>query len=59
MIETFRGRRLEAMRQKGLANWALSMGRQRLGALTLQEPSAIFAKSDDATPAISHATDRQ
>jgi hypothetical protein len=24
------------MRQKGLANWALSMGRQRLGALTLQ-----------------------
>jgi hypothetical protein len=24
------------MREKGLANWALSMGRQRLGALTLQ-----------------------
>jgi hypothetical protein len=36
VIETFRGKATEAMRQKGLANWALSMGRQRLGALTLQ-----------------------
>jgi len=35
-IETFRGKATEAMRQKGLSNWALSMGRQRLGALTLQ-----------------------
>ncbi|MGH8614045.1 MAG: peroxidase family protein, partial [Gammaproteobacteria bacterium] len=32
----FRGKATEAMRQKGLANWALSMGRQRLGLLTLQ-----------------------
>ena len=36
VIETFRGKATEAMRQKGLANWALSMGRQRLGELTLQ-----------------------
>ncbi len=36
VIETFRGKATEVMRQKGLANWALSMGRQRLGALTLQ-----------------------
>ena len=36
VIETFRGKATEAMHQKGLANWALSMGRQRLGLLTLQ-----------------------
>jgi hypothetical protein len=36
VIETFRGKATEAMQQKGLANWALSMGRQRLGLLTLQ-----------------------
>jgi heme peroxidase len=36
VIETFRGKATEVMRQKGLANWALSMGRQRLGELTLQ-----------------------
>ena len=36
VIETFRGKATEAMRQKGLANWALSMGRQRLGELILQ-----------------------
>lgn len=36
VIDTFRGKATGAMRQKGLANWALSMGRQRAGALTLQ-----------------------
>src|SRR5205085_3480974 len=36
VIETFRSKATEAMQQKGLANWALSMGRQRLGLLTLQ-----------------------
>ncbi len=36
VVDTFRGRATEAMRARGLANWALSMGRQRLGALTLQ-----------------------
>jgi hypothetical protein len=36
VVDTFRGRASLAMRQGGLANWALSMGRQRVGALTLQ-----------------------
>ena len=36
MIETLRGKATPALRQYGLANWALSMGRQRLGQLTLQ-----------------------
>jgi hypothetical protein len=36
VIETFRGKATQAMRQKGLANWAFSMGRQRLGLLTLE-----------------------
>lgn len=36
VVETFRGRATAAMRQKGLANWTLTMGRQRLGLLTLQ-----------------------
>jgi hypothetical protein len=35
IIETFRGKATGAMRSKGLANWGLSMGRQRLGLLTL------------------------
>jgi hypothetical protein len=36
VVDTFRGRATQAMRERGLANWALSMGRQRLGLLTLQ-----------------------
>lgn len=36
VVETFRKKATDAMRQRGLANWALSMGRQRLGVLTLQ-----------------------
>ena len=36
VLETFRGKATEAMRTQGLANWALSMGRQQLGRLTLQ-----------------------
>ena len=36
VIETFRGKATQAMLQQGAANWALSMGRQRLGLLTLQ-----------------------
>jgi hypothetical protein len=35
VIETFRAKSVEAMRSRGLANWALSMGRQRLGLLSL------------------------
>ncbi|HTD59525.1 MAG TPA: peroxidase family protein [Gemmatimonadaceae bacterium] len=36
VIATFRGAATNFMRERGLANWALSMGRQRLGALALQ-----------------------
>lgn len=36
VIDTFRGKATQAMEERGLANWALSMGRQRLGLLTLQ-----------------------
>ena len=36
VVATFRGRATAAMREHGLANWALSLGRQRVGRLTLQ-----------------------
>jgi hypothetical protein len=36
VVETLRGRATQAMRLYGLADWALSMGRQRVGKLTLQ-----------------------
>ncbi|MDT7042933.1 peroxidase family protein [Candidatus Nitronereus thalassa] len=36
VVDTFRAKATEAMRSRGLANWATSLGRQRLGLLTLQ-----------------------
>src|SRR5262249_49718708 len=36
VIDTFRAKATAQMRAGGLADWALSMGRQRLGLLTLQ-----------------------
>jgi hypothetical protein len=36
VVDTFRAGATRAMRERGLASWALSMGRQRLGLLTLQ-----------------------
>ncbi|SJM91508.1 Animal heme peroxidase [Crenothrix polyspora] len=36
VVSTFRGKATQAMTDGGLSNWAMSMGRQRLGALTLQ-----------------------
>ena len=36
VVSTFRGKATQAMVDGGLSNWALSMGRQRLGLLTLQ-----------------------
>src|SRR5262249_29308027 len=36
VIETFQPKATDAMRSRGLGNWALSMGRQRLGLLALQ-----------------------
>ena len=35
VVSTFRGMATQAERDGGLSNWALTMGRQRLGALTL------------------------
>jgi hypothetical protein len=35
VTSTLRGKATDTMRQHGIANWALSLGRQRLGALTL------------------------
>jgi hypothetical protein len=35
VINTFESKATDAMRSRGLANWGLSMGRQRLGLLTL------------------------
>ena len=35
VIDTFEGKATDAMRTGGMANWGLSMGRQRLGLLTL------------------------
>src|SRR5262249_48091028 len=36
IVSTFRAPATQFMRERGLSNWALSMGRQRLGLLTLQ-----------------------
>lgn len=36
VVDTVRGRASAAMAEGGLANWALTLGRQRLGLLTLQ-----------------------
>ncbi len=35
VINTFEGKATDAMHTRGLANWGLSIGRQRLGLLTL------------------------
>ncbi len=35
VVETFRGKATGQMRKHGLANWAVSLGRQRIGALSL------------------------
>jgi hypothetical protein len=35
VINTFEGKATDAMRSRGLANWGLSLGRQRVGLLTL------------------------
>ncbi|MBC7897542.1 MAG: oxygenase [Cytophagaceae bacterium] len=41
---TFRGRATPLMQDRGLSNWALTMGRQRLGLLTLQN-SPLFLQN--------------
>ncbi len=44
IIETFEGKATDAMRSRGIANWGLSMGRQRLGLLTLHN-SPVFLQN--------------
>ncbi|WP_156967697.1 peroxidase family protein [Methylosinus sp. PW1] len=46
VIDTFRGKATAAMREGGLTNWALSMGRQRLGVLELQNHPAFLQNVD-------------
>ncbi len=42
MVETFRAKATQAMANEGAAHWALSMGRQRLGLLTLQSSTQLL-----------------
>ncbi|MEX0345553.1 MAG: peroxidase family protein [Rhizobiaceae bacterium] len=46
VISTFRANASTAMRGKGLANWALTLGRQRLGALVLQNHPQFLQNLD-------------
>src|SRR6266508_4126901 len=46
VIDTFRGKATAKMRERGLANWALTMGRQRLGALALQNHPQFLQNLD-------------
>lgn len=44
VVETFQGKATPFMRSKGMANWALTLGRQRLGLLTLNN-SPMFLQN--------------
>ena len=46
MIETFRAKATPQMRQGGLSNWAVSMGRQRLGLLLLNNHPQFLQNLD-------------
>jgi len=54
VVDTIRGKATQAMRERGLASWALSMGRQRLGLLTLQNHPAFLQNL--ALPRLQSAT---
>jgi hypothetical protein len=56
VIETFRGKATDKMREGGLANWALTMGRQRLGQLALQNHPQ-FLQNLDLRPRIDSKID--
>lgn len=56
IIETFRRKATDAMRDKGLASWALSLGRQRLGALVLQNHPQ-FLQNIDLSPRVNAIID--
>jgi hypothetical protein len=46
VIDTFRGQATAKMHDGGLANWALTMGRQRLGTLTLRNQPQFLQNLD-------------
>jgi len=46
VIDTFRGKATARMREGGLSNWALSMGRQRLGLLELNNHPQFLQNLD-------------
>jgi hypothetical protein len=56
VIDTFRGKATTAMHNGGLANWALTMGRQRLGALALQNHPQ-FLQNIDLRPRVDSKID--
>lgn len=56
VIDTFRGKATAQMREGGLTNWALSMGRQRLGLLTLRNHPQ-FLQNIDLRPRIDSKID--
>jgi Animal haem peroxidase len=46
VVDTFRGKATAAMHEGGLSNWALTMGRQRLGALALRNHPQFLQNID-------------
>jgi hypothetical protein len=46
VVDTFRAKATEAMRQRGLTDWALTMGRQRVGALALHNHPQFLQNLD-------------
>jgi hypothetical protein len=56
VISTFRGNATQAMTDGGLSNWALSMGRQRLGLLTLQNHAQFLQNLE--LPRLQSATNK-
>jgi Animal haem peroxidase len=54
VVETLRGKATQAVHRYGLADWALSMGRQRLGKLTLHNHPAFLQNL--STPRLKSAT---
>ncbi len=46
VVDTVRGKATRSMRRLGIANWALSLGRQRLGALTLHNHPRFLQNLD-------------
>jgi hypothetical protein len=55
-VETFRGKATPALHERGIANWALSMGRQRLGLLLLRNHPQ-FLQNLDLRPRIDSTVD--